>query len=109
VFLELGSQKTPVLLAAQLWRLDFCENYKAAIAAVQQGGKNFVKPLSSLTFGAENILVLQVSNNCLLLSPPMTRGSISRKSFGAFGSSLANLTNFSRANSMERLDVEMSE
>jgi hypothetical protein len=87
----------------------FCENYKAAIVAVQQGGKNVVKPLLSLTFGAGNMLVLQASDDCLLLSPPMTRGSFSRKSFGAFGSSLANLTNFSRAHSTECLDVEVSE
>jgi di/tricarboxylate transporter len=83
----------------------FRENYNAAILAVQQGGKNVVQPLSSLTFGAGDILVLQVSDDCLLLSPPTTRGSSSRKSFG---SSLANLTNFSRADSMEGLDVEVS-
>ncbi len=87
----------------------FCENYKAAIVAVQQGGKNVVKPLSSLTFGAGGMMVLQANVDCLLLSPPMTRGSFSRKSFGAFGSSLANLTNLSRAHSMERLDAEVSE
>ncbi len=87
----------------------FRENYKAAIVTVQQGGKNIVKPLSSLTFGAGDILVLQANDDCLLLSPPMTRGSISRKSFGAFGSPLANLTNFSRADATEHLDVEVSE
>jgi hypothetical protein len=85
----------------------FRENYNAAIVAVQQGGKNVVQPLSSITFGAGDILVLQVSDDCLLLypPPPMTRRSSSKKSFG---SSLANLTNFSRADSMERLDVEVS-
>ena len=83
----------------------FRENYNAAIVAVQQGGKNVVQPLSTLTFGAGDILVLQVSDDCLLLSPPTTRGSSSRKSFGG---SLANLTTFSRANSMERSDIEVS-
>lgn len=83
----------------------FRENYNAAIVAVQQGGKNVVQPLSTLTFGAGDILVLQVSDDCLLLSPPSTRGSSSRKSLGG---SLANLTTFSRADSMERSDIEVS-
>ncbi len=83
----------------------FRENYNAAIVAVQQGGKNVVQPLSTLTFGAGDILVLQVSDDCLLLSPPTTRGSCSLKSFGG---SLANLTTFSRADSMERSDIEVS-
>jgi uncharacterized protein with PhoU and TrkA domain len=80
----------------------FRENYKAAIVAVQQGGKNVVQPLSSLTFGAGDVLVLQASDDCLLLSPPMTRGLSSKKSF-----SLANLTNF--FDSTEHSDVEVSE
>ncbi len=84
----------------------FRENYKAAIVAVQQGGKNSVQPLSSLIFGAGDILVLQASDDCLLQSPPMARGSIAMKSFG---SSLANLTNLLRADSTERVDVEVSE
>lgn len=46
----------------------FRESYKAAIVAVQQGGKNAVKNLSSLKFGAGDILVLQVSDDSPLLS-----------------------------------------
>lgn len=66
----------------------FRENYKAAIVAVQQGGKNAVQPLSSLKFRVGDILVLQVSDDCLLLSPPVTRGSSRRESISASITSL---------------------
>jgi hypothetical protein len=93
--------------------VQFRENYKAAIVAVQQGGKNAVKPLSSLKFGVGDILVLQVSDDCPLLSPPVTTASNSKKSlmtsrsarstssdqFGADENALPNTT--------ERLDVEV--
>jgi di/tricarboxylate transporter len=77
--------------------VQFRENYKAAIVAVQQGGKNTVKPLSSLKFGVGDILVLQVSDDCPLLSPPVTTASSDQ--FGADENTLPNTT--------ERLDVEV--
>ena len=49
--------------------VQFGKNYKAAIVAVQQGGKNVTQPLSALTFGAGDVLVLQVNDDCPLLSP----------------------------------------
>ena len=55
--------------------VQFRETYKAAIVAVQQGGKNATQPLSTLTFGAGDVLVLQVSDDCPLLSPPVTATS----------------------------------
>lgn len=73
----------------------FRENYKAAIVAVQQGGNNATQPLSSLTFGAGDILVLQVSDDCPLLSPSVV--STSRKSW---------LTSMSVFKSLGSLDVE---
>jgi hypothetical protein len=69
--------------------VQFRENYKAAIVAVQQGGKNTVKPLSSLKFGVGDILVLQVSDDSPLLSSDQ---------FGADGNTLPSTT--------ERSDVE---
>ena len=57
--------------------VQFRENYKAAIVAVQQDGKNATQPLSTLTFGAGDVLVLQVSDDCPLLSPST---ALSRKS-----------------------------
>jgi di/tricarboxylate transporter len=75
----------------------FRENYKAAIVAVQQGGKNTVKPLSSLKFGVGDILVLQVSDDCPLLSPPVTTASSDQ--FGPDENT--------RPNTTERLDVEV--
>jgi hypothetical protein len=57
--------------------VQFRENYKAAIVAVQQNGKNATQPLSTLTFGAGDVLVLQVSDDCPLLSPST---ALSRKS-----------------------------
>ena len=60
--------------------VQFRENYKAAIVAVQQGGKNVVTPVSSLTFGVGDILVLQVSDDSPLLSTPATTAN-PRKSF----------------------------
>ena len=74
----------------------FRENYKAAIVAVQQGGNNATQPLSSLTFGAGDILVLQVSDDCPLLSPSIV--STSRKSW---------LTSMSVSKSLGSLDVEV--
>lgn len=47
----------------------FRDTYKAAILVVQQGGKNVTQSLSSLTFGAGDIMILQVSDDCPLLSP----------------------------------------
>lgn len=49
--------------------VQFSKNYKAAIVAVQKGGKNVTQPLSTLTFDAGDVLVLQVSEDCPLLSP----------------------------------------
>lgn len=49
--------------------VQFNKNYKAAIVAVQQGGKNATQPLSTLTFGVGDVLVLQVSDDCPLLAP----------------------------------------
>ena len=48
--------------------VQFRDTYKAAILVVQQGGKNVTQSLSSLTFGAGDILILQVSDDCPLLS-----------------------------------------
>lgn len=59
----------------------FRENYKAAIVAVQQGGKNATQPLSFLTFAAGDILVLQVSDDCPLLTPSVA--STARKSLSS--------------------------
>jgi TrkA-C domain len=50
--------------------VQFRETYKAAIVAVQQGGRNAVTPLSSLKFRVDDILVLQVSDDSPLVSPP---------------------------------------
>lgn len=60
--------------------LQFRETYKAAIVAVQQGGRNAVEPLSSLKFRANDILVLQASDDCPLLSPPPATMSSCSKS-----------------------------
>ena len=60
--------------------VQFRETYKAAIVAVQQGGKNVAQPLSSLTFGVGDTLVLQVSDDSPLLSPPASAASTSRRS-----------------------------
>ena len=91
----------------------FRETYKAAIVAVQQGGRNAKKSLSSLKFKVGDILVLQVSDDCPLLSPPPATTSSSSKSmmtsmsarfksadqFGADENALPNTT--------ERSDVEV--
>ncbi len=55
--------------------VQFRKNYKAAIVAVQQGGRNTTQSLSTLTFGAGDVLVLQVSDDCPLLSPPVASTS----------------------------------
>ena len=60
----------------------FRENYKAAIVAVQQGGKNVIQPLTSVKFGVGDILVLQVSGDSLLLSPPSN--AVSKRRFSLF-------------------------
>ena len=74
----------------------FRENYKAAIVAVQQDGKNATQPLSTLTFGAGDVLVLQVSDDCPLLSPST---ATSRKSL------LPSLS--ARSKSPGPLDIEV--
>ena len=92
--------------------LQFRETYKAAIVAVQQGGRNAVKPLSSLKFGVDDILVLQVSDDSPLLSPPpATTSSMSLitsmserfKSSDQSGASDENTL----PNTTERSDVEV--
>ena len=77
--------------------VQFRENYKAAIVAVQQGGKNATQPLSTLTFGAGDVLVLQVTDDCPLLFPSVR--SASRKSL------LASMS--ARSKSQSLLDVEV--
>ena len=57
--------------------VQFNKNYKAAIVAVQQGGRNATQPLSTLTFAADDILVLQVSDDSPLLSPSVQPSKIS--------------------------------
>ena len=61
--------------------VQFRETYKAAIVAVQQGGRNATNRLSSLKFRVDDILVLQVSEDCPLLSPPSATKSSNTKSF----------------------------
>ncbi len=61
--------------------VQFRETYKAAIVVVQQGGRNATDRLSSLKFGVNDILVLQVSEDCPLLSPPTATTSSNSKSF----------------------------
>ena len=61
--------------------VQFRETYKAAIVAVQQGGRNAMNRLSSLKFRADDILILQVSDDCPLLSPPPETASSASKSF----------------------------
>lgn len=78
----------------------FRENYKAAIVAVQQDGKNATQPLSTLTFGAGDVLVLQVSDDCPLLLPSVASTS-TRKSL------LATMT--ARSKSSGLTDIEVCE
>jgi hypothetical protein len=93
--------------------VQFRETYKAAIVAVQQGGRNVVKPLSSLKFRVDDTLVLQVSDDCPLLSPPpatmqsnskslMTSMSAKFNSSDQFGADKTTLPN-----TTERSDVEV--
>jgi len=67
--------RTSRLVGQTAANVRFRENYKAAIVAVQQGGKNATQPLSSITFGAGDILVLQVSDDCPLLAPSVASTS----------------------------------
>ncbi len=85
----------------------FRETYKAAIVAVQQGGKNVVQPLSSLKFNAGDTLVLQVSDDSLLLSPPSNAGSKARM-FSTFTSWSAKSADESKPpNNTEHKDIEV--
>ena len=63
----------------------FRENYKAAIVAVQQGGKYVIQSLMSLKFGVGEILILQVSDDFLLVSSPSNTVSKARR-FSLFSS-----------------------
>lgn len=85
--------KTSRLIGRTASEVQFRKVYKAAIVTVQQGGKNAVQPLSSLRFGSGDILVLQVSDDSPLLSPPATP----RKSLLSFATGSA-----------DHLDVEVS-
>ena len=61
--------------------VQFRETYKAAIVTVQQGGRTATNLLSSLKFRVDDILVLQVSDDCPLLSPPPATASSNSQSF----------------------------
>ena len=81
----------------------FRENYRAAIVAVQQGGANVVQPLSSLKFGVGDTLVLQVSDDSLLLSPPPSKA---RRS-SLFTGWSAGGAGENKPSTMEHVDVEV--
>jgi len=51
-------------------QVDFRHVYKAAIVAVQKGGKNVTQPLSAVRFDVGDILVLQASDDSPLLHAP---------------------------------------
>ena len=70
------------LIGCTAEEVKFRENYKAAIVAVQQGGKNVSQSLTSVKFGAGDILALQVSDDSLLLSPPSN--TVSKRRFSLF-------------------------
>ena len=80
----------------------FRENYQAAIVAVQQGGVNAVQPLSSLKFGVGDTLILQVSENSFLLSPPASK---TRRS-SLFASCSARGAGENKPSTTEHMDVE---
>ena len=69
---------------------------------VQQGGRNVTQSLSSLTFGAGDILILQVSDDCPLLSSLVA--SAKRESIL---STIVPSLGKPRSNSQEHLDVEV--
>lgn len=54
--------------------VNFREQYKAAIVAVQRGGKNIDQPLSTVVFESGDTLILQASEDSplLRLKPPTT-------------------------------------
>ena len=76
--------------------VQFRDTYNAAIVAVQQGGRNLTQSLSSITFGAGDILVLQVSADCPLLTPSVA--SMVVKSANQDYVSNANSTPINRMN-----------
>jgi hypothetical protein len=60
--------KTSSLIGKSAAGVDFRNTFKAAIIAVQKGGRNAV--LSGVVFGSGDVLVLQVSDDSPLLIPP---------------------------------------
>lgn len=60
--------KTSTLIGKPASTVDFRKTYKAAIVAVQKGGRNVA--LSSVVFGSGDVLVLQISEDSALLKPP---------------------------------------
>lgn len=65
---------TPVsrLLGRTAHYINFRDKYKAAIVAVQRGGKNMQQALSTVVFEAGDVLILQASDDSplLQLKPP---------------------------------------
>lgn len=62
--------KSSALVGKTVGQVDFRKTYKAAIVAVQKGGRNV--NLSSLIFGTGDVLVLQASDDSPLLKAPPT-------------------------------------
>ena len=62
--------KSSTLVGKTVGQVDFRKTYKAAIVAVQKGGRNV--NLSSLIFGTGDVLVLQASDDSPLLKVPPT-------------------------------------
>lgn len=62
--------KTSTLIGKNAAEVDFRTTYKAAIVAVQKGGRNVT--LSGVVFGSGDVLVLQASDESPLLKPPPT-------------------------------------
>ncbi len=85
----------------------FRETYKAAIVAVQQGGKNVVQPLSSLKFNIGDTLVLQVSDDSLLVSQPLNTGSKARMFSTLTSWSVKSAGGNKPPNTTEHEDVEV--
>jgi hypothetical protein len=98
--------KSSRLVGRTAEEVKFRENYKAAIVAVQQGGKNVIQPLSSLKFTAGDTLVLQVSDDSLLLSPPSSTGSNARRSSLFASWSVKGAEDSKPPNTTEHNDVE---